>query len=156
MTFSTELARKPHVAVNIGNWNCPNLISLPDGMQSLKTLYITGCPHLERRCEKEKGEDWPKIAHVREIRINGWKYSSLKGWTCSREVARASWWQHIDAYVNLVGFYLAGLTGPIVMGFILHLDGILGGSTVKSSPLIARFIDCQKKQKLCLPAKNAM
>ncbi|CAK9169836.1 unnamed protein product [Ilex paraguariensis] len=58
-------------------WDCPNLISLPDGMQSLKILFITECPHLERRCEKEKGEDWPKIAHVREIRINDREIQSL-------------------------------------------------------------------------------
>ncbi|CAK9138559.1 unnamed protein product, partial [Ilex paraguariensis] len=56
---------------------CPNLISLPDGLQSLETLRIEECPYLERRCEKEKGEDWPKIAHVCRIWINFREIQSL-------------------------------------------------------------------------------
>eukprot|EP00261_Vitis_vinifera_P031361 XP_019072604.1 PREDICTED: putative disease resistance protein RGA3 [Vitis vinifera] len=47
---------------------CPKLISLPEDMRSLTTLYlleISDCPHLSKRCRREKGEDWPKIAHVR-------------------------------------------------------------------------------------------
>jgi hypothetical protein len=46
---------------------CPNLTSLPEGMRhlsSLQILRITNCPHLEQRCQKEIGEEWPKIAHV--------------------------------------------------------------------------------------------
>ncbi|CAK9160817.1 unnamed protein product [Ilex paraguariensis] len=53
--------------------DCPEMTFLPEDMQhlnALRALYITGFPHLERRCEKEKGEDWPKIAHVRDIWIN--------------------------------------------------------------------------------------
>ena len=47
--------------------NCPNLKSLPDEMRdlsSLQTLEISKCPELRRRCEKETGQDWDKIAHI--------------------------------------------------------------------------------------------
>ncbi|KAK8307244.1 hypothetical protein V6Z12_D03G181300 [Gossypium hirsutum] len=47
--------------------NCPRLSSLPEGMQhltALKRLEIRWCPKLNKRCIKETGEDWPKIAHV--------------------------------------------------------------------------------------------
>jgi hypothetical protein len=48
---------------------CPNLSSLPDGIRGLRlqTLTIHDCPHLEIKCEKGIGEDWPKIAHVPKI-----------------------------------------------------------------------------------------
>uniref|UniRef100_A0A6N2LDV1 Uncharacterized protein n=1 Tax=Salix viminalis TaxID=40686 RepID=A0A6N2LDV1_SALVM len=52
---------------------CPNLVSLPDGVQSLSNLSelkINNCPELEKRCKKEKGEDWPKISHIPHIEIN--------------------------------------------------------------------------------------
>ena len=55
--------------------DCPNLKSLPDEMVSLKSLQkltIEYCPDLAKRCEKEIGEDWFKIAHVPEIRTY-WK-----------------------------------------------------------------------------------
>ena len=48
-------------------WECPNLTSLPEGIRSissLQTLQIYGCPILEQRCQREKGEDWPEIAHI--------------------------------------------------------------------------------------------
>ena len=47
--------------------NCLNLKSLPDEMRdlsSLQTLQIRKCPELQRRCEKETGQDWDKIAHI--------------------------------------------------------------------------------------------
>ena len=47
---------------------CPNLTSLPNRLRSVKCLEyleIVGCPRLKKRCEKEIGEDWPKITHVR-------------------------------------------------------------------------------------------
>ncbi|KAI3445044.1 hypothetical protein Pfo_001709 [Paulownia fortunei] len=46
--------------------DCPNLICLPEGMHSLtnlKELVIVECQHLLERCQRETGEDWPKIAH---------------------------------------------------------------------------------------------
>ncbi|XP_028053766.1 disease resistance protein RGA2-like [Camellia sinensis] len=61
-------------------FQCPNLRCLPDGLQdqkTLKRLSITECPHLERRCEKQTGEDWLKIAHISEIWINDEQVQSL-------------------------------------------------------------------------------
>ncbi|KAJ6735078.1 hypothetical protein OIU79_002199 [Salix purpurea] len=52
---------------------CSNLMSLPEGIRNLemlRLLVIKDCPNLERRCKKEKGKDWPNIAHIRTIIIN--------------------------------------------------------------------------------------
>ncbi|XP_075646226.1 putative disease resistance protein RGA1 [Castanea sativa] len=52
---------------------CQNLISLPDELVSLKSLQklsIAYCPDLAKRCEKEIGEDWFKIAHVPVLKIS--------------------------------------------------------------------------------------
>ncbi|XP_059657096.1 putative disease resistance protein RGA3 [Cornus florida] len=55
-------------------WRCPKVDSLPDTIQSLTnltTLVISGCcEQLKRRCEKEGGEDWHKIARIPYVRIN--------------------------------------------------------------------------------------
>ena len=51
---------------------CPKLTSLPEEMHSLtnlERLFIFKCPYLRDRCQKETGEDWPKIAHVPQIDI---------------------------------------------------------------------------------------
>uniref|UniRef100_A0A6N2KUV6 Disease resistance protein At4g27190-like leucine-rich repeats domain-containing protein n=1 Tax=Salix viminalis TaxID=40686 RepID=A0A6N2KUV6_SALVM len=53
--------------------DCPNLVALPDGLHSLSNLsqlIINYCPELEKRCKKEKGEDWPKISGIPYITIN--------------------------------------------------------------------------------------
>ncbi|XP_075644420.1 putative disease resistance protein RGA3 [Castanea sativa] len=53
--------------------NCLNLKSLPDEMRdlsSLQTLWIVDCPELQRRCEKETGQDWYKIAHVTDVMLH--------------------------------------------------------------------------------------
>ncbi|CAL8113797.1 unnamed protein product [Prunus armeniaca] len=53
--------------------DCPNLASLPEGLRclaSLKSLNIWKCPMLAQRCHKGTGEDWSKIAHIPDIRIN--------------------------------------------------------------------------------------
>ncbi|XP_050139643.1 putative disease resistance protein RGA1 [Malus sylvestris] len=52
---------------------CPDLASLPEGIRrlpNLNTLGIWRCPVLIERCEKETGEDWPKIAHILSISIH--------------------------------------------------------------------------------------
>jgi Leucine-rich repeat (LRR) protein len=51
---------------------CSNLMSIPDELQNLtalRRLEIANCPYLERRCEKDSGEDWHKIAHIPNINI---------------------------------------------------------------------------------------
>ncbi|KAF9671217.1 hypothetical protein SADUNF_Sadunf12G0024500 [Salix dunnii] len=48
-------------------------MSLPEGIRSLKMLRelrIRDCPHLQRVCEKERGLDWPNIAHSPDIHID--------------------------------------------------------------------------------------
>jgi hypothetical protein len=53
-------------------YKCPELNSLPESIQhltSLKSLLIMECRNLEKRCEKDLGEDWPKIAHIPHIEI---------------------------------------------------------------------------------------
>jgi len=49
---------------------CQKLTCLPMSIQSLtglRCLLISNCSELQKRCEKEKGEDWPKISHVQNI-----------------------------------------------------------------------------------------
>ncbi|KAK0596612.1 hypothetical protein LWI29_017321 [Acer saccharum] len=54
--------------------DCPNVSSLPQDMHGLTTLErieIGGCPTLSERCEQGSGEDWPQIAHVPNIWLDG-------------------------------------------------------------------------------------
>ncbi|CAN6703121.1 unnamed protein product [Malus baccata var. baccata] len=53
--------------------DCYYLASLPEGIRRLPCLNrfeIWRCPMLYERCQKEKGEDWPKIAHIPNIEIH--------------------------------------------------------------------------------------
>ncbi|KAL9177372.1 hypothetical protein ABFS82_01G054300 [Erythranthe guttata] len=53
-------------------YECPKLASLPasiQGMTKLEYVEVRGCPEMERRCEREKGEDWHKIAHIPHLYI---------------------------------------------------------------------------------------
>ncbi|KAH7833443.1 hypothetical protein Vadar_006376 [Vaccinium darrowii] len=54
-------------------YTCPEISSLPASIQrltKLKRLSIGYCSlELARRCEKGKGEDWHKIAHVPEVYV---------------------------------------------------------------------------------------
>ncbi|KAG4187248.1 hypothetical protein ERO13_A08G088162v2 [Gossypium hirsutum] len=55
-------------------WNCNNLMQFPslDAMKrlsKLQRLEINKCPHLKENCTKESGSEWPKIAHIPNIRI---------------------------------------------------------------------------------------
>ncbi|XVE61080.1 hypothetical protein DITRI_Ditri06bG0011200 [Diplodiscus trichospermus] len=57
-------------------FRCPQLSSLPEGfshLTSLRKLKIGHCPNLLGRCKMVIGEDWPKIAHVPEIYLDGLK-----------------------------------------------------------------------------------
>ena len=52
--------------------DCPKLTSLPEEMRSLRhlrQLRIFSCPDLWERCQRETGEDWPKISHIPAIDI---------------------------------------------------------------------------------------
>ncbi|XP_044508459.1 putative disease resistance protein RGA1 [Mangifera indica] len=55
-------------------WNCPKLSSLPrdtNHLIYLRELAIALCPRLTERCKPEAGEDWPKIAHIPKIQLDG-------------------------------------------------------------------------------------
>ncbi|XP_021829590.1 disease resistance protein RGA2-like [Prunus avium] len=52
---------------------CPKLSTLPEGMcslTSLRELVIDDCPELERGCQSDIGEDWPKISHVPHVSLH--------------------------------------------------------------------------------------
>ncbi|KAF7142744.1 hypothetical protein RHSIM_Rhsim05G0016700 [Rhododendron simsii] len=53
---------------------CPKISSLPASIQrltKLRNLYIIDCGReLARRCEKGKGEDWHKIAHISRVGVD--------------------------------------------------------------------------------------
>ncbi|KAG8646694.1 putative disease resistance protein RGA1 [Manihot esculenta] len=54
--------------------SCEHLKELPVCIQnivSLQQLEIEDCDELNERCERGKGEDWSKIAHIPKIIING-------------------------------------------------------------------------------------
>ncbi|KAM1604530.1 hypothetical protein ACFX1Z_031003 [Malus domestica] len=64
----SNLTSLQHLAIRL----CSNLASLPEGIRglpNLNRLEIWSCPMLSERCEKETGEDWPKIAHIPSISI---------------------------------------------------------------------------------------
>ncbi|KAH1102329.1 hypothetical protein GLYMA_13G194500v4 [Glycine max] len=52
--------------------DCPNLQCLPEeGLPKfISTLIILGnCPLLKQRCQKPEGEDWGKIAHIKDVKV---------------------------------------------------------------------------------------
>nr|KYP47717.1 Putative disease resistance RPP13-like protein 1 [Cajanus cajan] len=51
---------------------CPNLLYLPEeGLpKSISTFEIKGCPLLKIRCQKPEGEEWGKIAHIKNLKID--------------------------------------------------------------------------------------
>ncbi|EOY10649.1 Leucine-rich repeat containing protein [Theobroma cacao] len=54
----------------LGNRYCPKLTSLPEGMDrltALRQLKVEGCPTLSERCQRDGGEDWPKISQVQDV-----------------------------------------------------------------------------------------
>ncbi|KAL7159857.1 hypothetical protein ABFS83_01G055000 [Erythranthe nasuta] len=51
---------------------CPKVTSLPTrirGMTNLQFMLVMECPELERRCERENGEDWHNIQHIPHLYI---------------------------------------------------------------------------------------
>ncbi|TXG47845.1 hypothetical protein EZV62_027139 [Acer yangbiense] len=74
-----NLASLPHWLGNLTSLqtllicDCPKLSSLPasiQGLTQLQKLAFWGCPELVKRCEKETGEDWYKIAHIPNVYVN--------------------------------------------------------------------------------------
>ncbi|KAF4362803.1 hypothetical protein F8388_022460 [Cannabis sativa] len=62
-----KLSRLPESKTHLVIRNCPELLSLPDGMEgltSLTHLKIEDCDALQEACKQEVGPDWHKIAHV--------------------------------------------------------------------------------------------
>ncbi|XP_030925230.1 putative disease resistance protein RGA4 [Quercus lobata] len=52
---------------------CPNLTTLPQEIRNLPLIELTisGCPLLGQRCKRQIGEDWPFIAHVPFVFVDG-------------------------------------------------------------------------------------
>ncbi|KAL5830556.1 hypothetical protein ACOSQ3_020024 [Xanthoceras sorbifolium] len=62
-------------------FDCPKLTSLPKDMHrliALRDFRIVGCPMLSKRCKMDTGEDWPKIAHIPLIWVDGEEIKSSK------------------------------------------------------------------------------
>ncbi|XP_068485216.1 putative disease resistance RPP13-like protein 1 [Phaseolus vulgaris] len=57
--------------LNLNLINCFNLQRLPEeGLpKSISSLDIRDCPLLQPRCQRERGEDWEKIKHIRRLYI---------------------------------------------------------------------------------------
>jgi Leucine-rich repeat (LRR) protein len=56
---------------------CSSLSSLPEGMRSLTSLQLLKIhrrPNLLKRCKREVGEDWPKIAHIPNLEFQEFWY----------------------------------------------------------------------------------
>ncbi|XP_048448021.1 disease resistance protein RGA2 [Pyrus x bretschneideri] len=60
---------RAHTHNNASSSSSTENLSLPY-FPRLSTLWIMNCPMLSERCKKEKGEDWPKIAHIPHINID--------------------------------------------------------------------------------------
>ncbi|XP_015881847.3 putative disease resistance protein RGA1 [Ziziphus jujuba] len=77
---------------------CPKLTSLPEGVQRLTSLHkleIEDCPILYKRCQREIGQDWPKVAHITELilksNLQDKSESSSTFPSCNWKVFNKSW-----------------------------------------------------------------
>ncbi|KAJ6867601.1 hypothetical protein NC652_038722 [Populus alba x Populus x berolinensis] len=53
--------------------DCPNIREMPEcigNLKKLQNLEISDCPRLSKRCQRETGEDWPKIKHIPKIEVD--------------------------------------------------------------------------------------
>ncbi|KAL2491601.1 putative disease resistance RPP13-like protein 1 [Abeliophyllum distichum] len=52
--------------------NCPKLLALPmeDQLYNLRSLGITNCPLLKKRCLRNEGDYWPIIADIPDVKID--------------------------------------------------------------------------------------
>lgn len=60
--------------------DCPKLTYLPASIQNLSNLeglWIVSCPNLMKKCEKEWGEEWHKIAHIPTVEVHATDPSPL-------------------------------------------------------------------------------
>ncbi|KAJ8900148.1 hypothetical protein K2173_024788 [Erythroxylum novogranatense] len=62
--------------------DCGQLRYLPQNIQCLTTLSITNCPFLTEKCRNNKGEDWPIIERIPNIKINGRKIQREGHYQC--------------------------------------------------------------------------
>ncbi|XP_048444100.1 putative disease resistance protein RGA3 [Pyrus x bretschneideri] len=53
-------------------WDCQGIKTLPDFLckTPLQDFTIENCPMLSERCKQDSGEEWPKISHIRNIKIS--------------------------------------------------------------------------------------
>lgn len=72
LEYFPECIRSLTLLREINIYSCPKLACLPKSIQhisDLEILSIHDCSKLEKRCQKEIGEDWSKIVHVRYTEI---------------------------------------------------------------------------------------
>nr|TKS15531.1 putative disease resistance protein RGA3 isoform X8 [Populus alba] len=53
---------------------CPKIEEMPEcigNLKKLQNLEISDCPRLSKKCQRGKGEDWPKIKHIPKIKNDG-------------------------------------------------------------------------------------
>ncbi|XXG84872.1 hypothetical protein AAC387_Pa11g0086 [Persea americana] len=84
--------------------NCPQVTCFPEGMRHLKNLRelsIDKCPNLKRLlCENGRiGEDWPKVARVPKISIDGLNIRDHLSWEESSNESE----EEVDEHSSLFG-----------------------------------------------------
>ncbi|KAK9921778.1 hypothetical protein M0R45_030274 [Rubus argutus] len=67
-----KVAHKSNITQKAFPFEQSQMLSLPEGMDrltALRDLKIKDCTELQRRCKRDTGEDWPKIAHIPNLSI---------------------------------------------------------------------------------------